>query len=66
MMRPSINEESDCLGEKNLRRRNLEADTKRMGYTWGQLVRVAQDETHGKLLSTAYALDLGGGLDDDD
>jgi hypothetical protein len=42
---------------RNTWRRDLGADTKKMGYTWGQLVRVAQDRAHEKLLSTANALD---------
>ena len=35
---------------RNTWRRDLEADTKKMGYTWGQLVRVAQDRDTWKTL----------------
>jgi hypothetical protein len=44
---------------KKLRRRDLEADTKRMGYTWGQLVRVAQDTDTWKTLVDGLCSRLG-------
>ncbi|CAB4020194.1 Hypothetical predicted protein, partial [Paramuricea clavata] len=39
--------------------RDLEADTKKMGYTWGQLVRVAQDRDTWKTLVDGLCSRLG-------
>ena len=41
-LEPTRNEEARL--PKNTWRRNLEAKTKRMGHTWGQLERLTQDQ----------------------
>ena len=44
---------------QNTWRQDLEADTKKMGYTWGQLVRVAQDRDTWKTLVDGLCSRLG-------
>nr|KAG5697479.1 hypothetical protein BaRGS_029370 [Batillaria attramentaria] len=44
---------------RNTWRRDLEADAKSVGHSWGQLERLAQDRRPGELLSAAYAPEGG-------
>ena len=44
--------------------RDLEAETKRMGYTWGQLAKLAQDQDAWRTLAGCLAGAKSNGDDD--